>query len=534
MRSITGKVLIGATVFLAYLAFMAVQAVNANRHMSAALSQMTDTVLPEATLNEHIELHLGRAVSDLRRGIYDRSPDALDTVAIQLAQTRKEIDVLAQINPGEHDLLFMALSEQRQILLDQIEALRADATTVVADHNRPVSTAQLAMLTQIEGDLEDLSSQRNDWLVQAANAHIQEVEALVHATDIAVPISYSALGLLTILMLWLLHRLIVQPVRILATVARAIGDGQLDQPIDTTGVDEIGQLQHAIRQMAADLRDHEQSLLERTAQVIEHQRLELELTRQRDVAEAANKAKSAFLAVMSHELRTPLTAIMGYSQLLERMVAAGDYSTTANDLRRISASGQHLLTLINEVLDLAQIEAGRFLLTIEHVDIPALVHSVTATVQPLVTQNHNTLRITCPEQMTTFATDPLRLRQVLLNLLGNAAKFTEAGEIQLNVTEERIDGTSWVAFAIADTGIGITTEQMEKLFKPFSQVNDSPSRRYGGTGLGLALSQRICRLLGGDISVESTFGVGSVFTIWLPVSIPAHHTESLATLPPSR
>lgn len=521
MRSIIGKVLIGAAIILAFLAFMAVQAILANRHVSTALSQWTDTLLPQAAVNEHVELHLVRALSELRRVIYDRSPDALDTITAQLAQVRTEIDALARIVPDEPDPQFAALSERRQLFLGRVEALLADAAPLVGDHNRSLPPAQSAMLEQLEVDLEDLNTQRNAWLMQTARAHLQGVAAPVRTSSIAVPIAYSALGMLMILMIWLLHCLIVRPVRILATVARAIGDGQLDQPIDTTGIDEIGQLQRALRQMATDLRDREQALLERSAQVIEHQRVELELTRQRDVAEAASEAKSAFLAVMSHELRTPLTAIIGYSQLLERMLTAGDYSTAASDLQRISDAGQHLLSLVNDVLDLARIAAGRLEVTVERVDVPALVQGVTATVRPLVAQNRNTLRVTCPEQTAAIFTDPLKLRQALLNLLANAAKFTEAGEIELRVAEEQIDGARWVAFAVVDTGIGIPTDQLGKLFKPFVQLDDSLSRRYGGTGLGLSLSQRICRLLGGDISVESRAGVGSVFTIRLPASAPA-------------
>ncbi|NTV63611.1 MAG: HAMP domain-containing protein, partial [Oscillochloris sp.] len=317
----------------------------------------------------------------------------------------------------------------------------------------------------------------------------------------------------------------------LAAEPKAIGDGQLDLPIDTTGIDEIGQLQRALQQMAMDLRDREQVLLERTTQLIEHQRLKLELTRQRDVADAASQAKSAFLAVMSHELRTPLTAIMGYSQLLEHMIAIGDYSTAASDLRRISGAGQHLLSLVNDVLDLAQIEAGRLRISAERVDVPTLINSVTETVEPLVTQKQNTLRVTCPAQMPPLFTDPLKLRQALLNLLSNAAKFTNAGQIDLRVSEEQIDGHPWIAFVVADTGIGIPRNQMDKLFKPFSQVNDRAARRYGGTGLGLSLSRRLCQLLGGDISVESFFGVGSVFTIRLPVSAPTNPPAAITARP---
>ncbi|MBX0329849.1 response regulator [Oscillochloris sp. ZM17-4] len=251
---------------------------------------------------------------------------------------------------------------------------------------------------------------------------------------------------------------------------------------------------------------------------------EVVLMQARDEAEAANRAKTQFLATMSHELRTPLTAIIGYSQMMEHLVEMGDYSSVVNDLHHIYNAGRHLLSLINDVLDLSRIEAGSFTIAAERVDVPYLIEDVISTIRPLISQSHNTLEVSCPARMMMMYTDPLKVRQSLLNLLSNATKFTEAGTIRLTVTQEQVDGANWVVFAVADSGIGIAAEQMSKLFKTFSQIDDSLNRRYGGTGLGLALSQRLCQLLGGDITVESRFGVGSVFTMRLPLIAPSEPT----------
>ena len=245
-----------------------------------------------------------------------------------------------------------------------------------------------------------------------------------------------------------------------------------------------------------------------------------ELLRARREAEAANSAKSQFLASMSHELRTPLNAILGYSEMLQEEAEDIDHDDFIPDLQKIHSAGRHLLALINDVLDLSKIEAGKMELLLERFDVRKLIEDVATTIRPLVDKNANRLEVLCAGDLGAMQSDLTRVRQVLLNLLSNASKFTEHGTITLEVTRERDGdgrGHDVMVFAVRDTGIGVTPEQMEKLFEAFSQAEASTSRKYGGTGLGLAISRRICQMMGGDISVDSEMGVGSTFTVRLPV-----------------
>ncbi len=273
---------------------------------------------------------------------------------------------------------------------------------------------------------------------------------------------------------------------------------------------DIRQLNRHLKELNAHL---DQRVKERTAEL---EKTNTELAFARDEALEANRAKSAFVAQMSHELRTPLNAIIGYSELLIDEADDSGNQSSVPDLKKIIEAGRHLLNLINDILDLAKIEAGRIEPYLEDVAIRPLLDGVIDTIEPLARKNRNQLELNCPDQIGSMQTDRTRLRQVLLNLLSNACKFTEDGRISLIVQRQTTDGAESVHFDIVDTGIGLTPEQIGKLFQNFVQVDSSNSRKLAGTGLGLAISRRFCELMGGGVTVESEYGKGSTFRVWLP------------------
>lgn len=265
---------------------------------------------------------------------------------------------------------------------------------------------------------------------------------------------------------------------------------------------------------------------------LKHRELELaelvaRLEVARDQADEASRTKSTFLANMSHELRTPLNAIIGYSEILKEDARDQGLESFLPDIERIEAAGRHLLGIINDILDLSKIEAGRMDVYIEDIDVAALVREVQSIVRPLVSKNNNKLKVICPPDIGTLRSDLTKVKQSLLNLLSNSAKFTEEGTITLTIWRDETPTGATLSFEVADTGIGMKPEQMKKLFQSFTQADTTTTKRFGGTGLGLAITKHFCVMLGGDITVESTPGKGSKFTITLPsrstaeASVPA-------------
>ena len=254
-------------------------------------------------------------------------------------------------------------------------------------------------------------------------------------------------------------------------------------------------------------------------------KVEEELDIAKNLAEQANQAKSAFLANMSHELRTPMNAILGYSEMLMEEAEDLNQNGFIPDLKKINQAGTHLLALINGVLDLSKIESGKMEVFAEEIDLELLIDEVSATAHPLLEKNKNSLTIERGKELGVAYQDMTKLRQILFNLLSNAAKFTQEGTITLHVNSTEEAGVSWLTVAVSDTGIGIAEDKIEHVFEEFAQADDSTTRDYGGTGLGLAISRRFCKLLGGDLSLHSKLGEGSTFTMRIPAILPGTKPE---------
>jgi signal transduction histidine kinase/CheY-like chemotaxis protein/tetratricopeptide (TPR) repeat protein len=259
-----------------------------------------------------------------------------------------------------------------------------------------------------------------------------------------------------------------------------------------------------------------EGLSQQASIAIQNARLFEDMQQSRLAADAANQAKSAFLANMSHELRTPLNAIIGYGEILQEEAEEEGHEEYLPDLQRITGAGRHLLALINDILDLSKIEAGKMELHLETFDLTQMVSDVVNTIQPLADRNRNRLEVRVPEDIGAVNADLTKVRQAVFNLLSNACKFTEGGTVTLCLSEE---GPDWIRFAVSDTGIGMTPEQQARLFQEFSQADSAVTRKYGGTGLGLALSRRLVRMMHGDITMQSALGQGSTFTILLPRNV---------------
>ncbi|MEG4571347.1 HAMP domain-containing sensor histidine kinase [Microcoleus sp. N3A4] len=314
-------------------------------------------------------------------------------------------------------------------------------------------------------------------------------------------------------------RAIARPLEATTLIAqRVTEESNFDLQVPVTTSDEVGMLATSLNE-----------LIQRVAEYTE------ELHEAKVAAEAANRSKSAFLANMSHELRTPLNAIINYSEMLQEDAQDSGSEDFLPDLEKIQTAGKHLLDMISDILDISKIEAGHVTLYLENFDVATMIEEVMTTAQPLVEKKGNALALKAKGELGTMYADQPKVRQILLNLLSNAAKFTEKGVITIGVERIIIEksrsakqnknndfysGSNYTSqvliFRVSDTGIGMTDEQLEQIFKPFTQADASTTRKYGGTGLGLTISQRLCQILGGEIRVESEDGKGSTFIVSLP------------------
>jgi signal transduction histidine kinase len=331
-----------------------------------------------------------------------------------------------------------------------------------------------------------------------------------------------------IAILVIFSRTVSRHMRTIARAAMDIADGDWHQRIPAGGSAEAVQLADAFNGMTEALvHRHEEAATRTRGLQAAHQHLR----EARDAAEAANGAKSAFLASMSHELRTPLNAIIGYSELLKEEAEDQHLDEFVPDLVRILTAGRHLLALINDILDLSKIEAGRMEIDVSEFNFDELITNVVNTSEGLVTSRGNALSVETLSAIGTVHQDRTRVQQVLLNLISNACKFTEKGRITLRVGLETRRAGPELVIQVADTGIGMSPEQVARLFQDFTQAEASTARKYGGTGLGLAISQRLCLLLGGTIAVESRKGAGSTFSVCLPAHVEKRKSQAVPADP---
>jgi len=435
-------------------------------------------------------------------------------------------DVVSQIKVGERGHAYVVDAQGRLIAhpdislvlrntdmskLAQVRAARASASGGAGTGDNPSQTVQEA--ENIEGR-KVLTAYAPvaplGWLMFVELPAEEAYAPLYAALQRLAFVLLGALGFAVLAGMFLAGRM-VGPIQALRIGAARIGSGDLGQRITIKTGDELEALADQFNDMAGQLQESyaglEQKVEQRTREVEEKSR-QLEM---------ASQHKSQFLASMSHELRTPLNAIIGLTEMMVTNAARFGTEKAAEPLRRVQRAGTHLLGLINQVLDLSKIEAGKLELSPESVNLTPLIDEVIGTARQLAEQNKNHLVAESQENLGPLIVDPMRLRQILLNLLSNACKFTKQGEVTLHV-KKVVNGRNWIEFAVADTGIGMTPVQQAKLFEEFTQADSSTARQYGGTGLGLAITRKLARMMGGDVTVTSEPGKGSVFTVRLPGS----------------
>jgi signal transduction histidine kinase/CheY-like chemotaxis protein len=451
-----------------------------------------------------------RKIAAYRQVQHDTTSQLYSISSALLVSDERSLDsALRQLNQFGYDLERLQFVAKDEIKLlgkvrQEYDRFIAVVTRVVelirGGHVDEAREAQLKEARPLANRLERLTNE----LVNKAEADVVagiEASGAAYRTSQTIVVAF-ALG--AIVLALILGRTIslslIGPIREIDTRLHEIASGDFTQRVKVGNRDELGALADNVNRTSEQLGDLYRQL------------------------EMASEHKSAFLASMSHELRTPLNAIIGYSEMLYETAQDEGQNGFLPDLAKIRDAGRHLLGLINDILDLSKIEAGKMELYLEEVDLADLIEEVRSIVEPLATANANRLDIVCPAGIRAFYTDRTKLKQSLLNLLSNAGKFTRDGRVKLEVRP----GDDEILFIVSDTGIGMNEEQQSRLFQAFSQAELSTTRQYGGTGLGLAITRHFCEMLGGNITVESAPGQGSIFTVTLP---DRGHVLSAAAIP---
>jgi signal transduction histidine kinase len=471
------------------------------QHLRQAVERQLRVITIEQELRQR-ETEAGTSQIFLEAGTSGHPVEMVDSLVERVRELGRTIEefVDSAVDEGERAAA-VAIARQYQRLAELWIDLHGRAK-VGADPVPPVARpeeeeASVGPYKVLLGELAKLE-ESEERRVNEATAYFREVADLTEELSSWI---FVLSTLVAVLVALLLSTHLTRALRRLEAGARRLGRGELDHRIEVASRDELGELARAFNEMSHQLQ-------------ASHAKLE----EARAAAEQANEAKSVFLANMSHELRTPMNAILGYTEMLLEEAEDSGAEESVPDLNRILAAGRHLLALINDVLDLSKIEAGKMTLFIETFPVREMIDDVAATLAPLVEKHRNRLVIEVDEDVGKLTADETKVRQTLFNLLSNAAKFTADGTVTVRASSYGT-GHRRMLFAVSDTGIGMTPEQTARIFNEFTQADSSTTRKYGGTGLGLSISKKFCQMMGGDVTVESEPGKGTTFLVDLPAVV---------------